>query len=99
MNEKEKKILNDEFLEEVAGGRTFTYEEKQAMVQFNYYFNDRLKSGDLSGEEKNYIVKQIRFYSLYMGLLDRDDTHSYIFDMDKDWEDLYISLRNYKEGR
>ena len=99
MNEKEKKILNDEFLEEVAGGRAFTYEEKQAMLQFNNYLNDRLKSGDLSGEEKNYIVKQIRFYSLYMGMLDMDDTHSYLFDMDKDWEDLYISLRNYKEGR
>ena len=99
MNEKEKKILNDEFLEEVAGGRTFTYEEKQAMLQFNNYSNDRLKSGDLSGEEKNYIVKQIRFYSLYMGMLDMDDTHSYLFDMNKDWEDLYISLRNYKEGR
>ncbi len=99
MNEKEKKILNDEFLEEVAGGRAFTYEEKQAMLQFNNYLNDRLKSGDLSGEEKNYIVKQIRFYSLYMGMLDMDDTHSYLFDMNKDWEDLYISLRNYKEGR
>ena len=99
MNEKEKKILNDEFLEEVAGGRAFTYEEKQAMVQFNYYFNDRLKCGDLSEDEKNYIVKQIRFYSLYMGMLDMDDTHSYLFDMNKDWEDLYISLRNYKESR
>lgn len=91
--------MNDEFLEEVAGGRAFTYEEKQAMLQFNNYLNDRLKSGDLSGEEKNYIVKQIRFYSLYMGMLDMDDTHSYLFDMNKDWEDLYISLRNYKEGR
>ena len=99
MNEKEKRILNDEFLEEVAGGRAFTYEEKQAMLQLSNYLNDRLKSGDLSGEEKNYIVKQIRFYSLYMGMLDMDDTHSYLFDMDKDWEDLYISLRNYKESR
>ena len=93
------KEVADFELKEVAGGRAFTYEEKQAMVQFNYYFNDRLKSGDLSEDEKNYIVKQIRFYSLYMGMLDRDDTHSYIFDMDKDWEDLYISLRNYKESR
>ena len=93
------KEVADFELKEVAGGRAFTNEEKQAMLQFNNYLNDRLKSGDLSGEEKNYIVKQIRFYSLYMGMLDRDDTHSYIFDMDKDWEDLYISLRNYKEGR
>ena len=33
-----------------------------------------------------------------MNLLDRDDTNSYLFDMNVDWEDNYITLKRFKDS-
>ena len=98
MNGKEKKILNDESLEDVAGGRAYTLEEQMAMAQFTKNFNERMANGDVSDCEREYVDRQIRFYSLYIHMLDVNDTRSYLFNMNKDWEEQYMNLRSSKTG-
>ena len=75
---------------DVTGGRNYTWKEKQAMEEFNALFNERMK--------KDYIAKQVKYYFSYMNLLDRDDTNSYLFDMNVDWEDNYITLKRFKDS-
>lgn len=55
---------------DVTGGRNYTWKEKQAMEEFNALFNERMKKGEISLEERDYIAKQIKYYFRYMNLLD-----------------------------
>ena len=68
------------------------------MEEFNALFNERMKKGEISLEERDYIAKQVKYYFRYMNLLDRDDTNSYLFDMNVDWEDNYITLKRFKDS-
>lgn len=92
------KEISEIKLFDVTGGRNYTWEEKQAMEEFNALFNERMKKGEISLEERDYIAKQVKYYFRYMNLLDRDDTNSYLFDMNKDWEDNYITLKRFKDS-
>ncbi len=92
------KEISEIKLFDVTGGRNYTWKEKQAMEEFNALFNERMKKGEISLEERDYIAKQVKYYFRYMNLLDRDDTNSYLFDMNKDWEDNYITLKRFKDS-
>ena len=92
------KEISEIKLFDVTGGRNYTWEEKQAMEEFNALFNERMKKGEISLEERDYIAKQVKYYFRYMNLLDRDDTNSYLFDMNVDWEDNYITLKRFKDS-
>ena len=83
---------------DVTGGRNYTWKEKKTMEEFNFMFNERMKKGEISLEERDYIAKQVKYYFNYMNLLDRDDTNSYLFDMNVDWEDNYITLKRFKDS-
>ena len=83
---------------DVTGGRSYTWKEKKTMEEFNALFNERMKKGEISLEERDYIAKQVKYYFRYMNLLDRDDTNSYLFDMNVDWEDNYITLKRFKDS-
>ena len=92
------KEISEIKLFDVTGGRNYTWEEKHAMEEFNALFNERMKKGEISLEERDYIAKQVKYYFRYMNLLDRDDTNSYLFDMNVDWEDNYITLKRFKDS-
>lgn len=92
------KEISEIKLFDVTGGRNYTWKEKQAMEEFNALFNERMKKGEISLEERDYIAKQVKYYFRYMNLLDRDDTNSYLFDMNVDWEDNYITLKRFKDS-
>ena len=92
------KEISEIKLFDVTGGRNYTWKEKKTMEEFNALFNERMKKGEISLEERDYIAKQVKYYFRYMNLLDRDDTNSYLFDMNKDWEDNYITLKRFKDS-
>lgn len=92
-----KEIVEIELFD-VTGGRNYTWKEKKTMEEFNFMFNERMKKGEISLEERDYIAKQVKYYFSYMNLLDRDDTNSYLFDMNVDWEDNYITLKRFKDS-
>ena len=92
------KEISEIKLFDVTGGRNYTWKEKQTMEEFNALFNERMKKGEISLEERDYIAKQVKYYFRYMNLLDRDDTNSYLFDMNVDWEDNYITLKRFKDS-
>ena len=92
------KEISEIKLFDVTGGRNYTWKEKKTMEEFNALFNERMKKGEISLEERDYIAKQVKYYFNYMNLLDRDDTNSYLFDMNKDWEDNYITLKRFKDS-
>ena len=92
------KEISEIKLFDVTGGRNYTWEEKQAMEELNALFNERMKKGEISLEERDCIAKQVKYYFRYMNLLDSADTNSYLFDMNKDWEDNYITLKRFKDS-
>lgn len=77
MNETEKKKLDDDFLEEIYGGREMGATEAEVVRKKKSYYKAKLNLGHITQSEYWEIMSQMDFYELYIAMVDNNDYHEY----------------------